>query len=82
MMGWSFLFMFVNAMRLVAPAFAFAIGFATILPDRADARNLPEADRSNNLTPRAPIYNGRAAPGQKVTGRGVPVPRNNFPVNG
>ena len=35
-MGWSFLFMGVNAMRLVAPSFMFGLGFVSISSDDQD----------------------------------------------
>jgi hypothetical protein len=82
MMGWSFLFMFVNAMRLVAPAFAFALSFATFLPDKLEARDPRDAEHNNNLA--APVYPAQAALGQKVIVPHVrnPIPRNNLPNNG
>jgi O-antigen ligase len=82
MMGWSFLFMFVNAMRLVAPAFAFALSFATFLPDKPEARDPRDAEHKNNLA--APVYPAQAALGQKVIVPHVrnPIPRNNLPNNG
>jgi O-antigen ligase len=33
MIGWTFLYLFINAMRLVAPAFIFGLASATFLPE-------------------------------------------------
>ncbi|RMG45457.1 MAG: hypothetical protein D6723_18420 [Acidobacteria bacterium] len=37
MMGWAFLFMLINAMRLVAPSFAFGLGFAELEEEHRSA---------------------------------------------
>jgi O-antigen ligase len=66
--GWSFLFMYINAMRLVAPAFAFALGFATILPDRPNNPKLPAGDQHNRPAAPTPVYRPQAALGHRMTG--------------
>jgi hypothetical protein len=72
LMGWSFLFMYVYAMRLVAPAFAFALGFCVFLPDRPTSPNPPAADLNN--IPSAPAPEPLEALCHNVTGSDFRTP--------
>jgi hypothetical protein len=54
MMGWSFLFMLVYAMRLAAPAFIFGLACINLMPDRrgrAPARIIQSRTRLGTLAP-------------------------------
>jgi hypothetical protein len=61
MVGWSFLYMLANAMRLVAPAFALGLSFVTLLPEEQ-----PPSSRVTALAPRGA--------GPSVGGRGGVAP--------
>jgi hypothetical protein len=53
MIGWAFLFMMIDGMRLAAPAFAFGLSFATILP------NVPLFTTPGRRDMRGGAYTGR-----------------------
>ena len=54
MIGWSFLFMLNTGMRLLAPAFAFGLAFATILPDPDVSRTIIRERPPQAIPRRAP----------------------------
>jgi hypothetical protein len=67
MIGWSLLFMSIDAMRLVAPAFAFGLSYATILSRASLVPNLSR-DNFGRAARRARVRLRRRAPVN------VPVP--------
>jgi hypothetical protein len=57
MVSWTLLFMMIDGMRLVAPAFAFGLSFAAILPmsrpfRRPGRRGLPKGAHRSQLRPK------------------------------